>query len=114
MKRIIKAFGYSLAGLRAAFKDEAAFREECYLAIILVPIALFIDVTTIERILLIGTIGLVFLTELINSAIEAAIDRIGPEPNDLSKKAKDCGSAAVLIALLISGFTWITILISLI
>ena len=106
IKRLTNAFFYSLAGIRAAFKDEPAFRQEVVLAIILFPLAFFITPDWLERALLIGVWLLVMLVELINSAIEAAIDRISEEKHPLSKKAKDCGSAAVLVAIIIAALVW--------
>jgi diacylglycerol kinase (ATP) len=100
VKRIINAAGYSWAGLKAAFVHEAAFRQELALCIILVPTGLWLGQTGIERALLVGSLLLVLIVELLNSAIEAAIDRFGGEQHELSGRAKDIGSAAVFIALL--------------
>ena len=106
IRRIIKAAAYSGAGLRAAWSKEAAFRQECVLAVILIPVALILGQTGVERSLLIGTCFLVLIVELLNSAIEAAIDRIGTEQHELSGRAKDMGSAAVLLSLILTGSVW--------
>ena len=100
----------SWRGLIFAFKEESAFRQELALAIFLIPLAIFLPVTSSERLLMIGSIMLVLITELLNSSIEAAIDRISFEINDLSKRAKDMGSAAVLLALLTCLLVWAVIL----
>lgn len=110
LKRIILATGYSLQGLKSAFQYEAAFRQELLLAAILIPVACYLDVTQIERILLIAPVFLVIIVEIINSAIEAVVDRISLEKHELAGRAKDLGSAAVLIALLLTVYIWIEIL----
>ena len=110
IKRIFLAFGYSLKGIKSAFKHEAAFRQEVLLALILIPIALLVDVTQVERILLISPVIFVLIFEIINSAIEAVVDRIGSEFHELSGRAKDMGSSAVLIGLLLTAYIWIEIL----
>ena len=101
----------SWRGLIFAFKEESAFRQELVLAIFLIPLAIFLPVTSSERLLMIGSIMLVLITELLNSSIEAAIDRISFEHHDLSKRAKDFGSAAVMLALLIAVLMWASICI---
>lgn len=111
LTRIYKAAGYSLKGLTSAWKHEAAFRQEAVVVIPAILLAFYLDVSSIERILMIGSLILVLVVELLNSAIEAAIDRIGPEFHTLSGRAKDMGSAAVLIAILFALFTWLTILV---
>ncbi|MGF6466230.1 diacylglycerol kinase [Paraburkholderia youngii] len=100
------ALRHSYAGIMATLRAESAFRQEAALAAILVPAALLMPVDAIARVLLIGSVLLVLLVELLNSAIEAAIDRISFERHELSKRAKDCGSAAVTIALLMCVLTW--------
>jgi len=110
IKRIFLAFGYSLKGLRSAFKHEAAFRQEVLLAVIFIPLAFILDVTQIERIILITPIVLLLILEVLNSAIEAVVDRIGSEHHELAGRAKDMGSAAVLIGLLLTVYIWIEIL----
>lgn len=109
LRRLLNAFGYSLQGFRAAWQNEAAFREEAMLTIVLTPVALLLPVTGLEKLLLILSLLLLVLVELLNSAVEAVVDRIGPEIHPLSGRAKDLGSAAVLIACLILGLTWLFI-----
>ncbi len=109
-KRIVLAAGYSAKGLRAAFVNEAAFRQELLLALVLVPLALWLDVEPTQRLLMIAALVVVLITELMNSAIEAVVDRIGAERHELSGRAKDIGSAAVLLALLLCATIWISIL----
>ena len=106
IKRIIHAAGYSWAGLKAAFVHEAAFRQELALCIILIPTGFWLGQTGIERALLVGSLLLVLMVELLNSAIEAAIDRFGGEQHELSGRAKDIGSAAVFIALINVMVIW--------
>jgi diacylglycerol kinase (ATP) len=103
--RIRHAFGYSLAGLRAGWA-ETAFRQEALAALVMLPLALWLGQSWVEVTLLAGTVLLVMVVELLNSGIEAAIDRIGPEWHELSKRAKDMGSAAVLLSLLLCAGTW--------
>ncbi|MCR9848970.1 MULTISPECIES: diacylglycerol kinase [Vibrio diabolicus subgroup] len=110
LKRIVKATGYSIQGLKAAFKHEAAIRQELALLSIAVILAWLVDVGMVERILMIGVVVLVLIVELVNSAIEAVVDRIGIERHELSGRAKDIGSAAVMVALAFAGFTWLYIL----
>lgn len=109
LHRLLNAFGYSLQGFRAAWQNEAAFREEAMLTIVLTPVALLLPVTGLEKLLLILSLLLLVLVELLNSAVEAVVDRIGPELHPLSGRAKDLGSAAVLIACFILGLTWLFI-----
>lgn len=108
--RALFALKHSYDGLRVTWRTESAFRQEGVLAIILIPAALIIPATAVERALLIGSVLLVLLVELLNSAIEAVVDRISLDRHELSRRAKDCGSAAVLIALLICATTWATLL----
>ncbi|MDL1989996.1 diacylglycerol kinase [Vibrio parahaemolyticus] len=112
LKRIVKATGYSIQGLKAAFKHEAAIRQELALLSIAVILAWLVDVDMVERILMIGVVVLVLIVELVNSAIEAVVDRIGIERHELSGRAKDIGSAAVMVALAFAAFTWLYILAS--
>jgi diacylglycerol kinase (ATP) len=105
LTRIWHATAYSLAGLRAGW-SEPAFRQEAIAAIVLVPAAFWVGTGWLERSVLIGTVVLVLVVELLNTGVEAAIDRIGPEWHVLSKRAKDMGSAAVLLSLLLCGGTW--------
>jgi len=110
LKRLVLAFGYSAQGLKSAFTHEAAFRQELLAAVILIPLACYLDITQIERILLISSIILVLIIEVINSAIEAIVDRIGSEHHELAGRAKDLGSAAVLVGIFLSAYIWIEIL----
>ncbi|QFI39965.1 diacylglycerol kinase [Moritella marina ATCC 15381] len=109
LTRVIKATQYSFKGLRAAFKHESAIRQELLLLIIFAPIALTLDITNVEKILLVASLVLVIIVELINSAIEAVVDRIGTEHHELSGRAKDIGSAAVFVSLCLSAFIWFVI-----
>ncbi len=99
IKRIINAAGYSMRGLAAAFKHESAFRQELALAIILSPVAIYVGQSNVERSILIASLFLVLIVELLNSAIEAIVDRVGHEHHELSGQAKDIGSAAVFVSL---------------
>lgn len=114
IKRVIRATGFSMKGLKAAWIHEAAFRQELILAAIMLPIALLVDITSVERLLLIMTLFIVLIVELLNSAIEAVVDRIGDEIHKLSGQAKDIASAAVFMALALCGLTWLTILLPLV
>lgn len=104
--RIIKAAGYSWKGIRAAWINEAAFRQEAVAVILAIAIACWLDVDAITRVLLIGSVALVMIVEILNSAIEAVVDRIGTELHELSGRAKDMGSAAVLMSILLALATW--------
>jgi diacylglycerol kinase (ATP) len=104
--RALFALRHSCDGVIATLREESAFRQESALAVILLPTALLVPVGPIERVLLIVSVLLVLLVELLNSSIEATIDRISLERHELSKRAKDCGSAAVTMALLICAVTW--------
>ncbi|MCY1369486.1 Diacylglycerol kinase [compost metagenome] len=99
------AFGYSMAGLRAGW-HETAFRQEALAAMVLVPLSFWLGRNWVEVTLLAGSVVLVMVVELLNTGIETAIDRIGPEWHDLSKRAKDMGSAAVLLSLLVCTVVW--------
>lgn len=110
--RIIKAGGYSMQGLQAAFRHEAAFRQELLLALIFIPLAFFVAVGPVERIVLIGLTLIVLIVELLNSAIEAVVDRVGMEHHELAGRAKDMGSAAVLLSLFLWGYAWVDIFIN--
>ena len=111
-KRLLKAFGFSMEGLSAAFRNEAAFRQETYISIVLVPLGIYLGETGAERALLISVIFLVLITELINSGLEAVVDRFGGEHHELSGRAKDVGSAAVLIALINVLIVWGCVLLT--
>ncbi len=106
IKRIINAFGYSMKGLRAAFKHESAFRQETALLIILLPLAIFLGQNIVDYSILIGSLLLVIIVELLNSAVEAVVDRVGDEHHKLAGRAKDIGSAAVFVALVNVGVIW--------
>ena len=106
LRRILKAGVYAVAGWRAAARHEAAFRQEALVAAVAVPVALLVDVDPIERVALVAATALVLIVELLNSAVEAVVDRIGPELHELSGRAKDMGSGAVLVSLLLWLYTW--------
>jgi len=109
LKRVWLATGHSLQGLWFALREESAFRQELVLAILMTPWAFAYPFTPTERLILVGSLLLVLMIELVNSGIEAAIDRISFEAHSLSKRAKDYGSAAVLISLLFCGSVWATL-----
>jgi diacylglycerol kinase (ATP) len=109
LRRVFNALLYSISGLQAAYRHESAFRQEIALALVLIPTACVIPVDAIARVLLIGSVLLVLIVELLNSGVEAAIDRIGLDTHHFSKRAKDLGSAAVLLALLLLTLTWVTL-----
>jgi len=111
LTRIMNAFFFSIAGFKAAWKHEEAFRQEVFLFILIVPFAIWITEGAIERVLLIGSVGNVLVVELLNSAVETTIDRIGVEHHELSGRAKDIGSAAVMLSLILAAMTWALILI---
>lgn len=111
LRRIWLAFGNTLKGFRAAFRDEAAVRQELALALVVIPAGLWLGRTGAERALLAGSMVLVLIVELLNSAIEAAVDRIGLERHPLSGQAKDIGSAAVFAAFVLMIGTWLLILL---
>ena len=108
--RVIHAAGYSIAGLRSAYRSESAFRQEFWLAAVLVPAAFWVGRSWVEVALLIGATLLVLIVELLNSGIEAAIDRVSFEWHDLSKRAKDLASAAVMLSLVLCAGIWLTAL----
>lgn len=109
--RIIRAFGYSARGLKAAYVSETAFRQEVLLCVILIPLGLWLGGNGVERVLLIGSLLIVLLVELLNSAVEVIIDRISKERHELSGRAKDIGSAAVFVALLNVVVVWLLVLL---
>src|SRR6056300_720813 len=110
IKRLINAFGYSLSGFKVAFAKEDAFRQEVFLSIILVTVAVYISNSSIELALLIGSTLLVPIIELLNSAIEATVDRVSLDKHPLAKRAKDIGSAAVFLSLVNLVATWLIII----
>lgn len=105
-RRLIRASEYSMAGLRACWKNETAFRQEAVFAIFMIPGAFWLGSTVVETILLVSSVLLVLIVELLNSAIEAAVDRVGTDPHSLAGLAKDLGSAAVLLSLAVVWLTW--------
>jgi len=109
--RPIKAAGYSLAGFRATFKHEQAFRQELYILLLIIPLAIWMGENGIEYTLLIGSWGIVMVVELLNSSIEAAVDRVSMEHNKLAGRAKDIGSAAVFLSIVLSIVTWLLVLL---
>lgn len=112
LRRVWNALNYSLAGLRAAYTCEDAFRQEVLLSLLLIPATFFLSVTWVGRALMIASVLLVLIVELINSAIEAAVDRVSLDRHHLSKRAKDVGSAAVLLALVNVAFVWGCVLLA--
>ncbi len=110
LTRLINALGYSRDGIRAAWQNEAAFREEILLAAITIPLAIYLGKTGVDRALMIGSIILILIVEILNSAVEAVVDKASPEKNELAKRAKDMGSAAVLFSLINAATIWVCIL----
>ncbi|HHQ6569334.1 TPA: diacylglycerol kinase [Serratia fonticola] len=110
LTRVIKAAGYSYKGLTAAWQNEAAFRQELVATVVAIIVAVWLDVGAIARILLIGSVLLVMIVEILNSAIEAVVDRVGTEYHELSGRAKDMGSAAVSLAIILALFVWASVL----
>jgi diacylglycerol kinase (ATP) len=111
LTRLINALGYSKDGLCAAWKNEAAFREEVLLAMVAFPLAFYLGHTGVERALMAGSIIVILLVEILNSAVEAVVDKASPEKHELAKRAKDMGSAAVLLSLLNAAVIWACILL---
>lgn len=110
LRRLTNAFGYSCDGFRSAWQTEQAFRQEAWLALVAIPVAIALPVTWTQTALLVFTALFLLIVEVLNSGIEAAIDRIGSEIHPLSKKAKDLGSLAVLLTLFADAFVWIAVL----
>ncbi len=110
LTRLINALGYSRDGIAAAWKNEAAFREEVLLAAIAIPLAFYLGKTGVERALLVGSIVFILIVEILNSAVEAVVDKASPEKHDLAKRAKDMGSAAVLFSLINAVLIWACVL----
>lgn len=106
LERIAKALGYSLAGLKLAYQHEAAIRQETWLMVVLIPLGLYLGHSNIERILLVGAVFLVFIVELLNSAVEAAVDHTSIDHHKLAGRAKDIGSAAVFMAIMLFLLVW--------
>ncbi len=110
--RIWNAFFYSLAGFKAAYQHEHSFRQECLLALILLPAALLMPTTASGKALMVASVLLVLIVELLNSALEAAVDRISLEDHQLAKRAKDIGSAAVFVSLVNVAAVWVIVLLA--
>ena len=110
LTRVYKAFFYSMNGLTAAFRHEAAFRQELIVALVLVPLTIWLPVSHMERVIMVSTVMLVLIIELLNSGIEATVDRISEEHHELAGRAKDMGSAAVLLSLMLWAYVWSSIL----
>ncbi len=113
LKRLILATGYSWQGFKASWKNEEAFRQEVLLAVVLIPLAFFLDVSQIQSILMIASVLLLLIVEILNSAIEAVVDLVTKEKHELAGRAKDMGSAAVMLALINLFVVWGVILIPL-
>lgn len=112
LRRVLNAFFYSMDGLAAAYRNEDAFRQEFWLAVVLIPLALFLGVGHIGKALMVASVLLVLIVELLNSAIEATVDRISLEKHSLAKRAKDIGSAAVLLSLVNVAAVWTLVLLN--
>jgi diacylglycerol kinase (ATP) len=110
LERLLRATGYSLAGLKSCLRSEAAFRQELGLALVAVPLALWLGKTGVERALLIGSVIVVLIVELLNTAVEVVVDRVGVESHVLSGRAKDLASAAGMLALLNALVGWVLVL----
>ena len=110
LRRVWRAAGYSLNGLKTALKYELPFRQEMALFVFLAPLGLWLGRDGVERSLLVGSLALVLIVELLNSAVEAAVNRIGNEPHELSGRAKDIASAAVFLSLLLVALVWVLVL----
>jgi diacylglycerol kinase (ATP) len=111
IKRLANAFTYSVAGTLAAFKHEDAFRQEVILSVVLIPLAIYLGQTAIDQALMIASILLIIIVELLNSSLEATVDRISIKRHKLSKRAKDIGSAAVFFSLVNAAVIWFLILV---
>ncbi len=111
-RRLLRALVYSYKGLRDALVDEPAFRQEAVLALVLIPVAVWLGKDNVEKALMIGVLFVVLIVELLNTAVETAIDRIGSEFSDLSRKAKDLGSAAVFLSLALVVVVWALMLLN--
>jgi diacylglycerol kinase (ATP) len=109
--RLVPAIRHSVAGIRATLKTETAFRQEIAAFVILFPLALWLGKSSVEKVLLAAPLFLVLICELLNTALESAVDRWGEEYNEFTKAAKDAGSAAVFISLMLALFTWVTVLV---
>ena len=110
LQRLLNATRYSAEGLRSAWDDEDAFRQEVILAAVMIPVAVALPITLVEKIVLVGVVVLVLVVELLNTAVEVAVDRDSYRIDPLGKRAKDFGSAAVMLSLALAGGTWVAIL----
>ncbi len=106
LRRVVNAMFYSVAGLRAAWRTEAAFRQECVAVVVLIPIAVWLGQSAVQRALLLGSCVLVLIVELLNTAIEFVVDRVGTDHHELSGRAKDLGSAAVFTSIALAMLVW--------
>ena len=111
LRRLMNAFSYSIAGTMAAFKHEDAFRQEVFLAVVLTPVALYFGETAIDQALMISSLLFIIIVELLNSSIEATVDRISVKHHKLAKRAKDIGSAAVFFSLINAAVIWFLLLV---
>lgn len=107
--RVVRAMQYSEQGIRSAWRDEAAFRQELVLTLLLAPLTLWLNLPRLDTVLLLALMGLVLVAELLNSGLEAIVDMASPEIHTLAGKAKDCGSAAVFVALLMLAGAWLAL-----
>lgn len=112
IKRLILATGYSWLGFKASWKNEEAFRQEVALALVLIPIALWLDVSQTQMLLMIASVVLVLIVEILNSAVEALVDLVTQDKHELAGRAKDMGSAAVMLALINMTLVWAVILVT--
>jgi len=110
LTRIIRAFGYSFQGFRHAWREEAAFRQEAILSAVLIPMGVYLGRSGVERALLVCPVLLILVVEILNSAVEAVVDRSGTERHPLAGMAKDMGSAAVMLSFILLGTVWLLIL----
>lgn len=110
VRRLVNALGYTRAGIAAAWRTQEAFRQEALLGMVLIPLAMWLGGDAVERALLMGSVLLVLIVELLNSGIEAVVDRVGRERHELAGRAKDMGSAAVFLALLNAVMVWAVVL----
>ena len=110
LRRILNAFGFSMAGFRDCFRHEEAFRQEVFVLLLLVPAGLWLGNGPVERALLVGSLLVVPIVELLNSAVEASVDRVGLERHELSRRAKDIASAAVFLSIVLAALVWALVL----
>ena len=110
LRRILNAFGFSMAGFRDCFRHEEAFRQEVFVLLLLVPAGLWLGNGPVERALLVGSLLVVPIVELLNSAVEANVDRVGLERHELSRRAKDIASAAVFLSIVLAVLVWALVL----